>query len=743
MTQFFGAEKRDWKKFIALGLTADLLPVVSNPDAEISETSRMKTLGKTPSKYNSSRKVVGCGDWTAKQSNLAEVNLWAEERDYGICLQTRDVRALDIDVEDEQLAKYIKGFIADYALKTFPERYRANSGKTLLLFRIEEGQEGYTKRTLKTDGGMIEFLAKGQQCIVAGAHFTKGKPSGERYKINWNGHDDFPLITAAEFEKLWSELDGAFGIAPVDVRGSRHGKGSGEKFAVDETLDKLEEKGLVLEYGKEGQGFITCPWIDNHSVDNGPTQTAYFPRGTRGYAQGHFVCLHAGCATKTDEDFVDALGLLDGSDFEVLAPLVNKKTGELVVERPRLNFIVNKTGEKEAVLHNVVIALENPDYCDSQIVFDKFRDEILIAPKNTVDQWQPMTDVMRTKMRLLLERRGFKPLTTDMMRSAVELAADMQQMDSAITWLESLPWDGVERIDTFAHKYFGAADSKYTQAVSRYMWSALAGRVLVPGIKADMAPVLQGLEGTQKSSAIAALVPHEDFFTEISFADDDIDNARKMRGRLVCEIAELRGLQTAAAESILTFMSRRFEGWTQKFKEFNHTFPRRCLMIGTTNRNDFLDEGQHRRWLPLKITRADAGAVTRDRLQLWAEARELFKRNGICWQDAEALARDEHKDFEAHDSWEDVISVWLNEDIELSGEKPGDAKYIKLHDIFSDALHFDVRHINRRDEMRLGKVLRKLGYEKSATRDSVTKRLHKVWVKKQPNPPPGEFDDLV
>ena len=741
--EFYGAEKRDWKKFIALGLTGDLLPVVSNPKAKIDPESKMKTLGKTPSKYNSRRNVVGCGDWTNKTANLAEVNLWSTEPDYGICLQTRNVRALDIDVDDEQLASYIKGFIEDYALKRFPERHRDNSGKTLLAFRVEDGGEGYTKRTLKVDGGIIEFLASGQQFIVAGAHFAKGKPSGARYKWNWNGHDDFPTITAAEFEKLWLELNEAFAIAASTTKGTRHGKGTGEKFIADETLDKLEEKGLVLEWGKEGQAFIECPFIADHTVDNGPTQTAYFPRGTRGYAQGHFVCLHAHCEDKTDEQFSDALQLADGSDFEDLGPLVNTKTGELVKERPRLNFIVTKSGEKESKIHNLEIALENPDYCGYQIAFDSFRDEIMIAPKDTTDQWLPVDDEVQFGLRLTLERLGFQPIGVEAMRGAVAWVAKKRRMDSAVMWLESLPWDGEKRIDTFAHKYFGAVDSDYTRAVSRYMWSALAGRVLVPGIKADMAPVLQGPEGLQKSSAIAAIAPSEDFFAEVSFANSDDDNARKMRGRLVCEIAELRGLLTAAAESILTFMTRRFEDWTPKYKEFNHKFPRRCLFIGTTNRNDFLDEGQHRRWLPMRITRADAEAIGRDRNQIWAEARELFKEHGVLWNEAETLARDEHKHFEAHDTWDDIVSAWLHEEVELSGERPIDAPFLRLNEVFASALNMDARNINRRDELRLAKVLRKLKYEKLDTWDGVAKKTHKAWYKNGVLPPPESFEDLA
>ena len=56
----WGATPDDWHHFDrVLGLGGDLLPVVSNPEAVISPDSTMTALGKTPSRYDSYRQVVG------------------------------------------------------------------------------------------------------------------------------------------------------------------------------------------------------------------------------------------------------------------------------------------------------------------------------------------------------------------------------------------------------------------------------------------------------------------------------------------------------------------------------------------------------------------------------------------------------------------------------------------------------------------------------------------------------------
>src|SRR5258708_31280695 len=101
----YGATVEEWINFsLVCGLTADLLPVVSNPNAKIGESSKLRQLGKTPSRYNKLRTVGGILDWTTKTTTPDEITSWSKQPDYGICIQTRRIRALDVDVTDDALA---------------------------------------------------------------------------------------------------------------------------------------------------------------------------------------------------------------------------------------------------------------------------------------------------------------------------------------------------------------------------------------------------------------------------------------------------------------------------------------------------------------------------------------------------------------------------------------------------------------------------------------------------------------
>lgn len=375
-----------------------------------------------------------------------------------------------------------------------------------------------------------------------------------------------------------------------------------------------------------------------------------------------------------------------------------------------------KTGEIHATVDNVTMAVRRPDVCGIEIRFDTFRDEIMYSKPGT-EQWQQFRDPDYVRLRIALERGRFAPVGRELIRDVVQLVAAENVFDSAQLWLNRLQWDGVARIGNFLGDYFSAEDSAYTRAVSVYIWTALAGRVLVPGIKADMAPILVGEQGRGKSSAVAAMAPAADFFAEISFSEKDEDLSRKMRGCLIAEIGELRGLHTKELEAIKSFITRTHETWIPKYREFSVQVPRRLLFIGTTNKDEFLaDETGNRRWLPVKVNQVFVDRIKADRLQLWAEARELFNASGLQYKDAERLAEAVHGDHVINDSWSDVIDNWLDKPDDLTGEIPRARKFLRVTDVLVEALGFTERNITRKEETRMATTLRTLGYTRKKLR---------------------------
>ncbi len=312
----YGATFEEWVTFdLLLGLTRDLLPVVSNPHAEISPDSKMKALGKTPSRYNREGHVVGFPKWTEWTSLPVDLADWSQEPDYGICIQTRRVRALDIDVGDHLPAQQIEDAWYEALGIDCPVRMRSNSGKRLLAFVVEGD---LPKRRMTVEGGIIELLATGQQFVAAGEH-----PSGVRY--TWSGGlpHTLPVISLAQLDAAWQALADRFAVEPPTSSSGLRRRGQ-DLTITDPVVDHLFAHGLVLDTGRDGQVFVECPWSDQHTQDNGLTQTSWMAAGSNGYERGHFSCLHAHCQARTDSEFKAAVGF-DENEFEPVVDVAPPK----------------------------------------------------------------------------------------------------------------------------------------------------------------------------------------------------------------------------------------------------------------------------------------------------------------------------------------------------------------------------------------------------------------------------------
>lgn len=726
-----GAELSDWMHFdLILGLGQDLLPVVSNPNAVISVNSKIKEVGKTPSRYDLKGDAVGIVKWTEKQATSGEIAAWSANRDYGICLQTRYARALDIDVPDQALsdailAAFVREVGLDLLVDILPVRSRSNSGKQLLLFALPGS---FGKRKFNVEGGIVEFLGNGQQCIVAGTH-----TSGVRYEWLGGLPLDVTEISLELFERAWANLVATFatGGAVAGKVGQSVNRPTGATIN-DDMVPFLQAEGWVRHIESDGRVHIRCPFESEHSGDPAEaseTATTYFPAGVGGFQQGHFRCLHAHCEGRSDDEYLDSLGY-------IASKFTDETDNDLIYGAPEAllpRFKRDGKGVIEATLTNIEAALRSAKTAGWRIAYDTFKDEVMMATsKGSIDkvQWRPMTDGDYTRLRLKLEAIGFKPVGRELMRDAVTYIAEEITIDTAQVWLGSLRWDGVPRVEKFMHNYFGTEDTDYAKEIGRYLWSALAGRIIEPGCKADMMPILYGAQGIRKSSGIAAMAPRVDCFCELSFSEITHDNiARKMRGMLVAEFAEMDGLHGREIESTKKFVTRTHEQWVPKFKEFTTTFARRLVFIGSTNGDELLEDVTgNRRWLPIEVGKrgdVEVDAIRRDAEQLWAEGAILFSLNGVHYDGAERLAVAEHDAFKVSDVWDDIISAWLK--LQFDNLESGQPEGFTLDSVLHGALGIPSRDMTKAHQMRGSKSMRKLGYSKH--RRFIHGRQAVLWIK--------------
>lgn len=471
-------------------------------------------------------------------------------------------------------------------------------------------------------------------------------------------------------------------------------QGSDEGFAI---WNEWSAKGQKYK----GEADLQTHWRSFHSDHDNPVTLASFRRDE--------------VATLDDFQVVDVAEAQKTENERALQSAVKAAPATI---REAFNLLKRDKHGVLNTLPNVLTVLAIPEITQQRIAFDTFKDGLMWAPTGT-EEWRPVQDTDYTAMRIWLENVGnFYPVSKDMVRDAVHYLGAKNQMDTAQKWIASLKWDGVPRVESFMPKYMGTIDATYERSVGKYLWTALAGRIMAPGCQVDMVPIIVGRQGLGKSQGIKAIVPDKSFYVEIRLDENDDAIARKMRGTLIGEIAELRGLRTTDLDRIKAFVTRTDEKWTPKYLEFATNFSRRLVMIGTTNEDEFLVDDENRRWLPVRTVGVNVAAIMRDRDQLWAEAMEIWLAEGIQWEQAEKLARVAQRDYVVDDNWNMAITTWLADN---------SAAPVRINDVLLQAIGLSTTQISRIHELRVGKILRDMGFHKTVT--SVGGVRGKYWVK--------------
>ena len=97
----------------------------------------------------------------------------------------------------------------------------------------------------------------------------------------------------------------------------------------------------------------------------------------------------------------------------------------------------------------------------------------------------------------------------------------------------------------------------------------------------------------------------------------------------------------------------------------------------------------------------------------WAEARRLFQAGGVQWANAERLGKAVHEEYTFTDAWEESVKKWLAAPLFADdGEVGNFDQPLKIADVLVGSLGFDPKSIKRGDEMRMGALLRNMGYSR-------------------------------
>jgi putative DNA primase/helicase len=311
---------------------------------------------------------------------------------------------------------------------------------------------------------------------------------------------------------------------------------------------------------------------------------------------------------------------------------------------------------------------------------------------------------------------NFDPGKTEL-QDALERACEASAYDPVCDYLDRVEkeWDGQDRIYKLFHTYFGAEDTDLNNSLSFVHMIASVHRVRNPGCRYDLVPVLNGPEGLGKSTAIEKLYGGENFSDQKLLGVKDQQLQEQIRGVWGYELCELDGLSSAPLELLKAQISRTHDRVRGAYQRNVVWQPRRCVFIGTTNEDEYLRGRYNRRWVPVKVTKADVEGIIRDRDQLWAEAatyeREMreegakLELNPSVWGDAE-VEREKRTTQEP----------WMEELSRVSGVRHPDAnggweERIATARLWGpDVLNLPVERRDTKVAKRIANIMRKLGW---------------------------------
>lgn len=276
-------------------------------------------------------------------------------------------------------------------------------------------------------------------------------------------------------------------------------------------------------------------------------------------------------------------------------------------------------------------------------------------------------------------------------------------------YLKGLSWDGKPRINTLITDVLKCEpNTLYFQYMRCFLIGAVA-RALCDnpeGVKVDTALILKGEQGVGKSSFFRIL--SEPFFCDTRVDLNSKDAYTTLRSAWLVEWQEFENALTRHAYGIVkAFLSAQLDTYRGVYERTTQRQPRRCVIVGTTNEDHFLNDptGSRRFWVIEVPGDANLSLLKEIKDQIWAEAVEAY-RKGEQWylEKAQELARQEIAIRYAQDEpWESLVTRWViqKQIVETTTEQ-----------ILSDVVLKEPKDWRKADTQIIGTILRKLGFHR-------------------------------
>ena len=310
------------------------------------------------------------------------------------------------------------------------------------------------------------------------------------------------------------------------------------------------------------------------------------------------------------------------------------------VEEVRNSLELTQKGKAANTAANYKRVLQNDPLLKGAIRKNMLTERVdIVKPLGWFRSGSTLTDV-DIKYLLLYFEENYGLTVEKKIQDAVMVIANENRYHPVCDFLNSLQWDGTERIRYCLHHFLGSDTDDYTYEAMKLFLLGAISRAFKPGCKFETMLCLVGGQGAGKSSFFRLLAVDDEWFSDDLKKLDDENVYRKMQGHWIIEMSEMIATANAKSiEDIKSFLSRQKETYKIPYETHPADRKRQCVFGGSSNALDFLplDRTGNRRFVPIMVypERAEIHiledeAASRAYInQMWAEAMVIYRR-GDC-----------------------------------------------------------------------------------------------------------------
>jgi putative DNA primase/helicase len=334
---------------------------------------------------------------------------------------------------------------------------------------------------------------------------------------------------------------------------------------------------------------------------------------------------------------------------------------------PRSHLIVWKemalqTNDKDvphATLSNVSTILRLESSFRGNIWWDSFCERIYHTMRGPVPQEWNDVDSMRATA-YIQQQLQLPKVTLNMVEDSIQHAAHENQRNSVQDWLGSLEWDNNERLDRWVGDCLGVELTPYSMAVSRNWIISMVARAYRPACQVDTMPVLEGLQGEGKSSALEIL--GDRWYSAVGTAFGSYEFINTIQGRWLIEIPDMAGFSRRDHSHVISTITTRTDRYRIKYGHFDEDHPRKCVFAATSETDDYLPEMRgYRRYWPLRCKDINLNALRQQREQIFAEAVRAYRQGASYHAMPKDTTAEEQRSRTTEDLWTEDVLMYCNQ----------------------------------------------------------------------------------